>query len=322
MKISRTSILFLLVFLYSQVGYAQLDNATMNKMKVMYLTAQNKYDEGDYTGAITKIADLEVVGNGLVLPSSQNLKVKSLLGAKRYAEASYELEILQGLDLTADIIQDMATYSDKIEDGVRLVRLNPVEIGGQLWADKNLNVTNFRNGDPIPEISNMDEWKRAEFEARPAIWRSDNNNDNVRAGKLYNYWALVDPRGLAPEGWRIATSDDWKRLINVVGMGKEVSSDEIKNKQFHFPKAVKYLSNEGYQFMFGKDKDDFFAVTNNSVSGMTDNPHSSWRTVDIEAKNNPEFVKLHKIDKLIALHGHNWTLVRNCSGYPVRCVKE
>ena len=68
----------------------------------------------------------------------------------------------------------------------------------------NLNVSKFRNGDPIPEVKSDEEWEKAEKNKQPAWCYYDNNPSNgVKYGKLYNWWAVNDPRGLAPEGWHI-----------------------------------------------------------------------------------------------------------------------
>lgn len=88
-----------------------------------------------------------------------------------------------------------------------------VMIGGQEWMTKNLDVAHFRNGDPIPEIRDNEEWKQAVLDGKPAWCYYDNDPANGKVfGKLYNYHATTDVRGLIPEGWRWPTNEDWKRL--------------------------------------------------------------------------------------------------------------
>ena len=92
---------------------------------------------------------------------------------------------------------------------------NSVTIGGQRWMTENLNVTRFRNGDPIPEAQTAAEWERAWNNHKPAWCYYKNNSENgEKYGKLYNGYAVADPRGLAPEGWRIPSESDWDELIN------------------------------------------------------------------------------------------------------------
>ena len=76
-----------------------------------------------------------------------------------------------------------------------------VTIGTQVWMTKNLDVATFRNGDPIPEATTEGDWK-AYASAEEAAWcYYDNDPKNGKKyGKLYNWYAVNDPRGLAPNG--------------------------------------------------------------------------------------------------------------------------
>ncbi len=92
-----------------------------------------------------------------------------------------------------------------------------VQIGPQIWMKENLKVSKCRNGDPIGEVSNQSQWA--------AIWNGGNqtgqaawcyyNNDaanNTTYGKLYNWYAVADPRGLCPIGWHVPSDHDWNLL--------------------------------------------------------------------------------------------------------------
>jgi uncharacterized protein (TIGR02145 family) len=90
-----------------------------------------------------------------------------------------------------------------------------VKIGDQVWMKENLNVDKFRNGDPIPEAKTREEWIDAGLNNKPAWCYYGNDSLNSKKyGKLYNFHAVSDPRGLAPKGWKIPTADDWEILIN------------------------------------------------------------------------------------------------------------
>ncbi len=88
-----------------------------------------------------------------------------------------------------------------------------VTIGTQKWAVANLNVSTFRNGDTIPEARTNKEWVAAGDAGKPA-WCYYNNEPakGQKYGKLYNWYAVNDPRGLAPEGWTVASDADWSQL--------------------------------------------------------------------------------------------------------------
>jgi uncharacterized protein (TIGR02145 family) len=85
-----------------------------------------------------------------------------------------------------------------------------VRFGNQLWTTKNLNVDRFRYVAPIPQARTQDEWIRAALDKKPAWCYYQNDPINgAKYGKLYNWYAVNDKRGLAPKGWRIPTTEDW-----------------------------------------------------------------------------------------------------------------
>jgi len=107
-----------------------------------------------------------------------------------------------------------------------------VTIGKQVWMTQNLNVDKFRNGDPIPEAKTNEEWRKAGENGEPAWCYYNNNPDNGdRYGKLYNWYAVNDPRGLAPEGWKIPSDEEWIRLVDFLG-GESVAGTKMKSTDF------------------------------------------------------------------------------------------
>jgi uncharacterized protein (TIGR02145 family) len=98
-----------------------------------------------------------------------------------------------------------------------------VKIGNQKWMTYNLDVAQFRNGDPIPEAKSDEEWIKAGENGKAAWCYYDNNLENgSKYGKLYNWYAVNDPRGLAPEGWHVPSDSDWKILTNFLGEAESV----------------------------------------------------------------------------------------------------
>ncbi|MBU6158639.1 MAG: hypothetical protein KGP35_06360 [Bacteroidetes bacterium] len=103
-----------------------------------------------------------------------------------------------------------------------------VRLGTQTWMAQNLNVSRFRNGDPIPEATTEDEWIKADKNKTPAWCYYDNDPEyGAIYGKLYNWYAVIDERGLAPVKWRIPTGEDWERLINFLG-NKLKAGEQLK----------------------------------------------------------------------------------------------
>ena len=100
-----------------------------------------------------------------------------------------------------------------------------VTIGNQVWMAENLNVTQYRNGDPIPEVQDKEEWDNLTTGAW--CWYENNSANGTTYGRLYNWFAVNDPRGLAPEGWHIPSSDEWNKLTNNLG-GAENAGTKLK----------------------------------------------------------------------------------------------
>ncbi len=102
-------------------------------------------------------------------------------------------------------------------------------IGTQVWMAKNLNVSTFRNGDTIPEAKTNEEWEKAGNNKQPAWCYYDNDTKKgAKYGKLYNWYAVIDPRGLAPTGYHIPLNEEWASLYyflgNEDGSGKKIKS--------------------------------------------------------------------------------------------------
>jgi uncharacterized protein (TIGR02145 family) len=103
-----------------------------------------------------------------------------------------------------------------------------VTIGTQVWAAANLNVNVFRNGDSIPEARTPQEWVAAGESGKPA-WCYYNNDpaSGLKYGKLYNWYAVNDPRGLEPDGWALSSDADWAELAYYSG-GQKVAGTKMK----------------------------------------------------------------------------------------------
>lgn len=98
-----------------------------------------------------------------------------------------------------------------------------VKIKDQIWMAENLNVSAFQNGDPIPEAKTFEEWKNANYNQQPA-WCYYNNDpaNGVKYGKLYNWYAINDTRGLSPKGWRVPSKTDFDKLYNISGNASSI----------------------------------------------------------------------------------------------------
>jgi len=106
------------------------------------------------------------------------------------------------------------------------ISLPYVSICSQVWSSQNLNVTTYRNGDPIPQVTDSIQW----LNLTSGAWCWYNNDSATYAftyGKLYNWYAVNDPRGLAPAGWNIPTDAEWSTLETCLG-GSSVAGGKMK----------------------------------------------------------------------------------------------
>ena len=88
-------------------------------------------------------------------------------------------------------------------------------VANDIWMAENLNSDHFRNGDLILEARSDQEWKEALDNSQPAWCYYDNDlTTGKKYGKLYNWWAIKDPRGLAPAGFHIPSLFEWLNLLN------------------------------------------------------------------------------------------------------------
>lgn len=129
------------------------------------------------------------------------------------------------------LLPDQSAYSQETGRGAEITG---VSIGKQVWSATNLDVQTFRNGDTIPHARSAEEWERAGREGKPAWSYYRGDTGEVRSyGRMYNWFAVNDARGLAPEGWHIATNTDWITLEEFLGVDKAgvlFKNDSVWNK--------------------------------------------------------------------------------------------
>jgi uncharacterized protein (TIGR02145 family) len=101
-----------------------------------------------------------------------------------------------------------------------------VTICDQIWMTKNLEVTSYRNGDPIPQVQDATQWSAL---TTGAWCYYENITDNgILYGKLYNWYAVNDPRGLAPAGWHVPSQNEMYNLTRCLG-GETVAGGKMKS---------------------------------------------------------------------------------------------
>ena len=186
-----------------------------------------------------------------------------------------------------------------------------VKLGDQIWMKKNLDVKVFKNGDPIFEARSNEDWIESYQSKTPAWCYYENRSENrVQYGILYNYYAIIDERELAPEGWRIPSATDWQNLVDELG-GFIGLPDKLKSQTL--------WKNGG-----GNNSSGFNAVPagvryQSGFLGLGE-VTSFWANT-LEPEGNPEIADINGIDSPHQFYISN-TELSLYPGLSVRCISE
>jgi uncharacterized protein (TIGR02145 family) len=100
-----------------------------------------------------------------------------------------------------------------------------IQIGNQEWMAENLKVTHYRDGSAILNVTNQSSWSNTNVGAY-CIYNDNASNEVDTYGCLYNNYAVIDARNIAPEGWHVATDDEWIELEMALGMSQSDANAE------------------------------------------------------------------------------------------------
>ena len=102
-----------------------------------------------------------------------------------------------------------------------------IQIGNQTWMKENLRVTKYINGDIIPNVL-ID--RQNSLEGAWSYYLDDSYYDS-NFGKLYNWYAATDARGICPNGWHLPSPDEWQTLRNYL---REQSGTQLKENNLTY----------------------------------------------------------------------------------------
>lgn len=127
------------------------------------------------------------------------------------SSCSNELSTKENLDASRNIVPS--------------IMASEIQIGNRIWTTKNLSTNRYRNGDIIPYVEDSNEW--ANLTTGAWCYFDNDPEFGIERGKLYNWYAITDPRGLAPAGWHIPTDTEVGLLQFYLG-GASVAGTKIK----------------------------------------------------------------------------------------------
>ncbi len=203
------------------------------------------------TDEITQITDNSAVGGGIIVygsyegnterglvwdtdsdPSINNYTGKSSIntGINEYTLPMEELEpdteyylrayVVHGSEVSYGNERSFRTFYDEITDIDGNIYYT-IKAGNQEWISTNLKTGRYRNGDSIPGVKLSSNWGMMETGGM-VVYNNDPDLQQVY-GNLYNFYAVIDERGLCPAGWRVPTDGDWNKLEIFLGMDPETS---------------------------------------------------------------------------------------------------
>jgi uncharacterized protein (TIGR02145 family) len=144
-----------------------------------------------------------------------------------------------------------------------------VLIGSQRWTDKNLNVANYRNGDPITYAANATQWAEANAaeEGAYTYLKYASGDGGATYGKLYNWYAVKDLRGLAPTGYHIPTLTEWRTLKSTKPDTKTLKSttSDWEGTFSYVNNNITVASHPNYSTYNGDNSSGFNALPGGSV---------------------------------------------------------
>ena len=136
-----------------------------------------------------------------------------------------EFKILSGNIEQSALLQVVDSTGANIVTDIDGNIYTTITIGTQVWLAENLKTSRYKNGDPIPTGLSDTQWHITTTGAYSIY--DDNCINNDKFGKLYNWYAVTDPRGIAPEGWHVPSDSEWNILINYLG-GPDIAGGPLK----------------------------------------------------------------------------------------------
>ena len=189
-------------------------------------------------------------------------------------------------------------------------KIKEIKIGEQVWMAENLNVDKFQNGDPIPQAKTSEEWVQAAEKRKPAwCYYNFDSSNGTRYGKLYNWYAVDDQRGLAPEGWHVASTMDWYTLAKATG-GESYAGIQLKATSGWFENG-NGNNNSGFGALPGGYCDEYGNFHELKEEGY-------WWTSEAQDDMWAIYRNLrYRTSILVESHYHEMK-----DGFSVRCVKD
>ena len=195
-----------------------------------------------------------------------------------------------------------------------------VQIGEQCWFAENLRVENYRNGDAIPSGLSNSEWNNATSGAISVYADSASNLEAY--GRLFNWHAVDDGRGLCPSGWHVPPDGEWMTMEIALGMSVADANNEgyrgtnqgaQMKTTFGWSDGGNGTNSSGFSGLPGGLKEKTGPFDNGGMSGYW------WTSSSNTFGNSPEsWDRVLDYDKEIVVRSSS--PISRC--YSIRCLKD
>jgi uncharacterized protein (TIGR02145 family) len=193
-----------------------------------------------------------------------------------------------------------------------LADIDSTKICDKVWMTHNLNVVTYQNGDSIPQVKDPKAWMALKTGAW--CWYDNDSTNSLQYGRLYNWHAVNDSRGLAPQGWHIPSIKEWTDLDTCIG----ADSLGFRIRGRGWPVSVTNADNSsgfnGLPSGMRTDNGTFRLLGDGAVFWVSDNGSQS----ETSCYRMVHYVNREKEH----LMGTGWGYVSKNEGYSVRCVLD
>ncbi len=287
-----------------------LKNGYLNSSDIIgtqnYIDATGKVSEG------TKIMIRNLEFSGLILTNVEASVVNSLNAPLLLGQSALSKLGKILLDYSNNTLTVLNGMENSTQVNKKSNLLESVRIGTQIWSQTNLDVEYFRNGDVVPQAKSDEEWEAAGQNGKPAwCYYTSASTDYGVYGKLYNWYAVVDLRGLAPNGWHIPNDGEWRVLSTYLG-GDLEAGGKLKEKGFsHWLSPNLGAINYGnFTGLPGGFRDYIGTYHNIGKIGY-------WWSITEKDTDNASYVALYNNNSKFGFYYHYKRI-----GFSVRCIKD
>ncbi|HRD53886.1 MAG TPA: FISUMP domain-containing protein [Flavobacteriales bacterium] len=198
-----------------------------------------------------------------------------------------------------------------------------VRIGDQCWMANNLRTTQYSDGSAIPNVTVNATW--AQLNTGAWSYYENNVSNNATHGKLYNWFAATDPRGVCPIGWHVPTDAEWQLLESALGMpANELNGLGVRGEIQNVGGKVKATSLWNAPNAGATNESGFSGIPSGTREGFSDGTFFNlgnrgywWSSSEGDQFNFARYRSLSYFNAGVGRYSYYKT-----SGYCIRCLRD